>query len=524
MRKFIILLCLAVYVPLQAQSLYVNQQSLKLLNLLEYVNAYYVDSVKENKLVEKAIVSMLKELDPHSQYITKEEVQEMNEPLIGNFEGVGVSFNILNDTIFIVSTVPGGPSEKVGLLAGDKIIQIDGEVVAGTGIKNTDVFKRLRGAKGTKVVIAIKRRGVKELLDFTIIRDKIPLFCIDASYMITDKTGYIKLNRFSSTTTKEFKEALVKLKKQNIQNLILDLSDNGGGYLDEAVKLADQFLDNNKLIVYTEGVKSARYDHLAFENGVFEKGNLVVLINEGSASASEIVAGALQDWDRATVVGRRSFGKGLVQRQFALNDGSMIRLTIARYHTPTGRVIQKPYNSADNYDEDLLNRYRNGEYMHADSIRFVDSLKYQTLTKKRTVYGGGGIMPDVFVPIDTSEYSDYYRDLFRKGIINKFVLNYIDVNRKEISTGYPNFTAFKNRFSISEQMMDELIAFAEKEGLVRNNEQLAISDKRIRIILKAYIARNLWDSNEFFEILNQNDDAIQKALEVIEPPKSATRK
>jgi len=493
-----------------------NEPTFKFGQLLNYLDRFYVDSVNENKLTEDAIVEVLKQLDPHSSYLTAKEVKEMNEPLQGNFEGIGVTFNILNDTIFIIGTIPGGPSEKIGVMAGDKIIDIDGKNVAGIKITNEGVFSKLRGTKGTKVTISVLRRYVKGLIDFTITRDKIPIFSIEASYMINSETGYIKLRRFAQTTSKEFETAMDSLKSKNMKNLILDLTDNGGGYLNEAVDLADQFLDNNKLIVYTKGLHMKKTEYHAEVPGLFEKGKLVVLIDEGSASASEILAGAIQDWDRGIIIGRRSFGKGLVQNQYPLQDGSVLRLTIARYYTPSGRLIQKPYDKGtDEYEKDLINRYKKGEYVHQDSIHFPDSLKFYTLMDKRTVYGGGGIMPDFFVPLDTTGYSDYYRDIIRQGIVNKFVLNYIDQNRKSIRSNYPNIGTYVKNFDI-EPVLTSLIAYAEKEGVKPNLQQINISKPILSKLLKAYIARDIWDSNEFYEIFNQDESIINKALDVIQ--------
>ena len=493
-----------------------NEPTFKFGQLLNYLDRFYVDSVNENKLTEDAIVEVLKQLDPHSSYLTAKEVKEMNEPLQGNFEGIGVTFNILNDTIFIIGTIPGGPSEKIGVMAGDKIIDIDGKNVAGIKITNEGVFSKLRGTKGTKVTISVLRRYVKGLIDFTITRDKIPIFSIEASYMINSETGYIKLRRFAQTTSKEFETAMDSLKSKNMKNLILDLTDNGGGYLNEAVDLADQFLDNNKLIVYTKGLHMKKTEYHAEVPGLFEKGKLVVLIDEGSASASEILAGAIQDWDRGIIIGRRSFGKGLVQNQYPLQDGSVLRLTIARYYTPSGRLIQKPYDKGtDEYEKDLINRYKKGEYVHQDSIHFPDSLKFYTLMDKRTVYGGGGIMPDFFVPLDTTGYSDYYRDIIRQGIVNKFVLNYIDQNRKIIKSNYPNIDTYVKNFNV-EPVLTSLIAYAEKEGVKPNLQQINISKPILSKLLKAYIARDIWDSNEFYEIFNQDESIINKALDVIQ--------
>jgi carboxyl-terminal processing protease len=493
-----------------------NESTFKMMKVFDWINTYYVDTVNQDQLVEKAIIEMLKALDPHSSYLTKKEVKEMNEPLMGNFEGIGVSFNILNDTILIISPIAGGPSEKLGVMAGDRIIKIDSKNVAGVGITNNDVFSKLRGKKGTIVTISVKRKGVKELLDFTIVRDKIPIYSIDASYKIAPDIGYIKLNRFSSTTNKEFVQAMEKLQKENIKSLILDLTQNGGGYLEEAANLIDQFLESGKLIVYTQGVHSARQEYKATSNGMFEKGKLIVLVDEGSASASEILAGAIQDWDRGIIVGRRTFGKGLVQRPLNLPDGSMIRLTIAKYYTPSGRLIQKPYNTGyDEYEKDILNRYNKGEFIHKDSIHFPDSLKYSTLLSHRTVYGGGGIMPDYFIPIDTTRITDYYRDIIRKGILNKFVLDYVDNNRNDFKVKYPDFQTFKSAFDVTNSLIEQLTSYAEKEGLKTNTAQLETSRNDISKLIKAYVARDLWNSNEFYEIINQDDLIVLKAIDIM---------
>jgi carboxyl-terminal processing protease len=524
-KKHLVFLFIALFfMQFNAYSQLFNDEVYKFSKVLGYIDNFYVDSVNKEKLVESAVVEMLKDLDPHSVYISKEDVQKMNEPLQGSFEGIGVQFNIMNDTLMVVSPISGGPSEKVGILAGDRIVTIDAEKVAGIGLTNEMVFDRLRGNKGTKVVLEIKRRGEKELLDFEIIRDKIPIYSLDAAYMV-DKSqgvGYIKLNRFAATTMQEYNEAVDKLRKEGAKNLILDLTDNGGGYLNMAQELADEFLKNGQIVVYTQGLKSEKQDLLATSIGSFEEGKVVLMIDEGSASASEIVSGAIQDWDRGVLVGRRSFGKGLVQRPFSLPDGSMIRLTIARYYTPTGRLIQKSYeDGVDNYHKDLVNRYNNGELNNADSIHFPDSLKYYTLKDKRVVYGGGGIMPDIFVPIDTSGYSDYYRDLIRKGIINKFVLKYMDKNRKDLEKTYKgtkknrDFEYFVKNFEITDDLLKELVGFAEEEKLPFNEEEYNRSLLNLKTNLKALIARDVWETSEFFEIVNVLDPIYNEAVRVI---------
>lgn len=501
-----------------------NDEVYKFSKALGYIENYYVDTVNKSELVEDAIVEILKQLDPHSVYMDKKEVEKSNESLQGSFEGIGIQFNILNDTLMVVSPVSGGPSEKVGIMAGDRIIKIDSINVAGVGLTNEQVFEKLRGKKGTKVTVAIKRKGENNLIDFEIIRDKIPQYSVDAAYIVSkkDKVGYIKINRFAATTMDEFREAALKIKKEGAEHLILDLSDNGGGYLNMAQDLADEFLDAGKLVVYTEGIHSPKQEALATTVGNFEKGKVVIMIDEGSASASEIVSGAVQDWDRGVLVGRRSFGKGLVQRNLNLPDGSMLRLTIARYYTPTGRLIQKSYDEGnEEYEKDLVNRYNKGELSNADSIHFPDSLKYYTLKNKRVVYGGGGIMPDFFVPIDTTGYSDYYRDLIRKGIINRFVLRYLDDNRGTLEANFKsskkghNFEKYLNEFQIDDNFLKELIAFAEKEKLPFNETDFNKSKEVIRINLKALIARDVWGSSESFQLFNLLDPIYKEAVSVM---------
>lgn len=481
-----------------------------------WIGAYYVDTVDYNKLVEKAIVAMLEDLDPHSGYYTKEEVDAMNEPMKGNFEGIGVQFNILNDTILVVQTIPGGPSEAVGMMAGDRIIKIDDEIVAGVGIKNQGVFDRLRGDKGTKVTVTVKRNGLKKLLTFVIVRDKIPIYSIDASYMVDDKIGYIKLNRFSGTTITEFTEALSTLKNSGMESLIVDLQGNGGGYLDAAIGLADEFLGNDQMIVYTEGLNSPRQAFKAKRAGLFEKGELIILVDESSASASEILAGAVQDWDRGVIIGRRTFGKGLVQRQLSLPDGSAMRLTTSKYYTPSGRLIQKPYDKGrDEYRKDLMERYNHGEFLYADSIKFPDSLKYKTLRLKRTVYGGGGIMPDIFIPIDTTKYSNYHRDLVAKGVVNKVVLTYSDKHRKTLKAEYPSFELFDKAFVVDDDMLRSVIEEGTTAGVQYNAEEYERSKHVIDLQIKALIARDFYDSGSFYRVINQDDETFKKAVQII---------
>ncbi|WP_319228591.1 S41 family peptidase [Draconibacterium orientale] len=495
----------------------VQENQVKFARLLRLVDGYYVDSADVNDLTEKAIVHLLEELDPHSTYISKEEVDKMNEPLKGNFEGIGISFNIYKDTLMVTTVIAEGPSEKVGLLAGDRIIEVDGKNIAGIGLKNSDVFDLLRGEKGSKVDLSIARKGETNPLEFTIERDKIPIYSLDASYMLDETTGYIKLNKFSATTTDEFLSAMSDLKQEGIQNLVLDLRNNGGGYLKSAIELADQFLTDDQLIVYTDGTNDPKRDYKATAKGSFEDGKVVVLVNEGSASASEIVSGAVQDWDRGVIIGRRSFGKGLVQKPFFLNDGSMIRLTTAHYYTPSGRCIQKPYEEGiSEYRKDYANRISNGEMFNADSIHFDDELKHKTLVNGRNVYGGGGVMPDIFVPMDTSSHYAYINNLRRKRVTYNFVLDYVDLHREDMAKQYPDFDRFNDKFEITEENIEQIVARGIEEGIEKDEESLSYLKDELKRELKALIARDVYSRNDMYKILNEDDDAILKALEVFD--------
>jgi len=481
----------------------------------DIVRLFYVDTVNNEKLIENAIIGMLKELDPHSTYLSREEQKKANEPLVGSFEGIGVQFQIINDTIMVISPTSGGPSEKLGILPGDRIVTIDGEEATGSKINNNYVVTKLRGEKGTKVTIGIYRKNVKGILDFTITRDKIPINSVDAHFILEDKIGYIKLNRFARTSMQEFYTAFDALKEQDMQSLILDLRGNSGGFLDVSISLADEFLERGHLIVYTDGRASPREDYKARRRGRFEKGKLVILIDEGSASASEIVAGAVQDWDRGLIIGRRSFGKGLVQRPFELTDGSVIRLTTGKYYTPSGRFIQKPYaDGVENYQKDLINRYNNGELTSADSIHFPDSLIYKT-NGKRVVYGGGGIMPDIFIPLDTTKTTAYYTSLFRKGIFNTFSLEYVDKNRTELRKKYPDFETFYKEFAVDDELLESFYDYAASKDVERNEEEIEASLDYIKLQIKALTARNLWDFSAFIQIYASIDDAINEALRVL---------
>ncbi|MBK8497470.1 MAG: S41 family peptidase [Flavobacteriales bacterium] len=490
----------------------------KLESLLYHIDRMYVDDVNKQQLVDAAIVRMLEELDPHSIYIPKEDLEEVNEPLKGNFEGVGIQFNIIRDTIYVVDAIPGGPSERLGIRAGDRVLTIDGENSAGVGFKNNDVMKRLRGKKGTKVAVTIARRGEAAPLDFSITRDKIPIYSVEASYMAAPHVGYIKVSRFSATTMKEFREKLDELKAMGMQDLVLDLQGNGGGYLRTAIEMADEFLGAQKLIVYTAGRTSPREDTFATSEGRFEKGRLVVLVDEGSASASEIVSGAMQDWDRGIIVGRRSFGKGLVQRPVMLPDGSAVRLTVSRYYTPSGRCIQKSYEDGlEAYRHEKSERLSHGELTSADSIHLQDTVRFYTMNK-RVVYGGGGIMPDVFVAIDTTLSSDYFGQLVRKGILNTFALSYVDKHRDELLRKYAGVQQFATNYLVDDLLLDALDAQARTEGVAQDTEGMQRSKALIALRLKALLARDLWDTSAYWQVINADnpvDRSFQRALEVL---------
>ena len=513
-----LLLAFAVMLTLGAIAERIPSSISKLLNAEYAIKSCYVDSVDENKLVEDAIIGMLEKLDPHSQFTTAKETQELEEPLQGEFSGIGIQFNLKQDTLYVIQTIPNGPSERVGMLPGDRIIYVNDTTIAGVKIKNTDIQKKLRGKKGTKVTVKVKRGNNPELITFVITRDKIPLHSVDAAYMLDEKTGYIKISSFGAKTYNEMIDKLHLLKKQGMRQLVVDLSDNGGGYMDAAIQMVNEFLDDGQLIVYTEGLNQSRAEAKANGRGEFKDMKLVVIMSQYSASASEIFAGAIQDWDRGLVLGRRSFGKGLVQRPFKFEDGSMMRLTVARYHTPSGRCIQKPYVKGDKkgYDADLLTRYNAGEYYNIDSIQFNDSLKYTSLKNHRVVYGGGGIMPDVFVPVDTTEYSKYYRDMLAKGVIYQFALDYVDKNRKALKSSYPNVEKFDQFFSLSDDDMQAFIAAGEKEKVAFNEEQYATSKEVFKCYLKGLIARDLYtEDNAFNIIVNHRNRDLQEALRLI---------
>jgi carboxyl-terminal processing protease len=503
--------------PFSGKAQLTQEQAEKMQRALQYVSLAYIDEVDEEKLIEDAIRGMLKELDPHSVYLSAEDLRRANESLMGAFEGIGVQFQIINDTIVVVSPVPGGPSDKVGIMAGDRIVTIDGEPSTGSRVNNELVTTKLRGERGTKVTVGIYRRGVDEILDFTITRDRIPINSLDAAFMATPETGYIKINRFARTTLREYREAFDRLREQGMKNLILDLNFNSGGFLDVAVDLTDQFLERDQLIVYTEGRSAPRQSFSSTFRGNFKEGKLVVLVNEGSASASEILAGAIQDWDRGLIVGRRTFGKGLVQRPFDLPDESAIRLTVAAYHTPTGRSIQKPYDEgAEKYLQDLSERLRSGELVSPDNITFPDSLKYHTMRNERVVYGGGGIMPDFFIPLDTARVSPYYSQLIRRGIINTFGIEYTNTHRDRLLNRYPDAETFVQNFQVDDTLMESLKEYAVERDIVREEDGPDPSEPFIRNQLKGHIARNLFDFGAYVQVTMQMDEAYLKAIEIIE--------
>lgn len=481
------------------------------------INNLYVDSVDEKKLVEDAIRGMLEKLDPHSSYSDPEEVKALTEPLQGNFEGIGVQFNMVDDTLLVIQPVSKGPSEKVGIMAGDRIVTVNDTAIAGVKMSREEIMRRLRGPKGTKVNLGIVRRGVAETLKFTVKRDKIPVKSVDAVYMIRPGIGYIRIGNFGATTYDEFMQGLQQLKSQGMTDLVLDLQDNGGGYLEAAVKIANEFLERKDLIVYMEGRQAPRADYNAQGNGSMRQGRVFVLVNEFTASAAEIVSGAIQDHDRGTIIGRRTFGKGLVQRPIPLPDNSMIRLTIAHYYTPSGRCIQKPYTKGDreDYALDFEKRLKHGELTNRDSIHFADSLKFYTLKKHRPVYGGGGIMPDVFVPLDTLQYTKFHRQLVLKGIVINTDLRYIDNHRDQLKSLFPTFESFRDGFQVPQQLVDDVLKEGEKQKVKpKDDDELQKTLPYLKTQLKALIARDLFDMSEYFQIINETSDIVKKAIEL----------
>ena len=479
------------------------------------INNLYVDSVDEQKLVEDAIRGMLEKLDPHSSYADPKEVKALNEPLQGNFEGIGVQFNMVDDTLLVIQPVSKGPSEKVGIMAGDRIVSVNDTAIAGVKMAREEIMRRLRGPKGSKVELGIVRRGVADVLKFTVKRDKIPVKSVDAVYMLRPGVGYIRIGNFGATTYDEFMQGLETLRREGMVDLVLDLQDNGGGYLQAAVQVANEFLERGELIVYTEGRQFPRTDYKARGNGKMRTGRVYVLVNEFTASAAEIVSGAIQDHDRGTVIGRRTFGKGLVQRPIDLPDGSMIRLTIAHYYTPAGRCIQKPYTKGDmeDYALDFDKRLKHGELTNRDSIHFADSLKFYTLKEHRAVYGGGGIMPDVFVPLDTLQYTRYHRQLVLKGIVINSSLRYIDNHRSQLRSLFPDFGTFRTGFQVPQPLIDEVMKEGEKQGAKpKDDDELRRTLPYLKAQLKALVARDLFDMSEYFQIINEESDIGKKAV------------
>jgi len=491
---------------------------LRKLQVAEFaINRLYVDSLDEDKLVDDAIVGMLKSLDPHSSYTPKKDVQKLNEPLQGSFEGIGVQFNMAEDTLLVIQPVSNGPSEKMGILAGDRIVLVNDTAIAGVKMSREEIMRRLRGPKGTKVKLGIVRRGVDGIQNFTVTRDKIPVFSIDAAYMMTPTAGYIRINNFGATTHSEFVEKVKMLKDKGMQTLVLDLQENGGGYLQAAVDISNEFLETGELIVYTEGRMYPKTEFNARGNGILKHDKVIVLVDQYTASAAEIVTGALQDHDRAIVIGRRTFGKGLVQRPIDLPDGSLIRLTTAHYYTPSGRCIQKPYEmgNKNSYDRDMLDRLNSGELTNADSIHFADSLKYRTLKEGRIVYGGGGIMPDIFVALDTTKYTKLHRTLAAKSSIINTNLKWVDKNRKALKKQYSTIEDFKARFDVPDDMLELLKDYAKKDNVEYTDSEFQASLPMIKTQLKALVARDLWDMSEYFQIINDVNDTYCKAAELL---------
>ena len=494
-------------------------QAMRKLNMATIItNLYYVDSVNINRQVEDAINGMLSKLDPHSQYSNAKDTKRMNESLEGSFEGIGVQFNMLEDTLIVIQPVSKGPSEKVGILAGDRIVSVNDTAIAGVKMSREEIMSRLRGPKGSKVKLGIIRQGVRGISYFTVKRDKIPVNTLDAAYMVTSDIGLIRFSSFGQSTHDEVMEALDKLKAQGMTKLIIDMQQNGGGLLGAAADITSQFLPKGDTIVYTRGRNVPDQVFLSSGGRGFQEGKVVVLIDEYSASAAEILTGAIQDQDRGLVVGRRSFGKGLVQRPIDLPDGSMIRLTVARYYTPSGRCIQKPYTKGDkdSYSHDLINRYNNGELLHEDSIHFPDSLRYQTRKLGRTVYGGGGIMPDYFIPLDTTKYTRYYRELSAKSLIINANLRYVDKNRKKLLKQWPDFTKFRAQYQVPDDIIEDIIKEGEKQNIKpKDDAEREETIPELRRMVKALVARDLWDMSEYFAIIYENDPMVKKAVEIL---------
>ncbi|MBC8005774.1 MAG: S41 family peptidase [Verrucomicrobia bacterium] len=488
----------------------------KLDAVLELINSSYVDSISTDTLVERAIPQILKNLDPHTAYIPAKEMVGVEEEMRGNFGGIGVQFSIQNDTVMVVEVISGGPSSKVGILPGDRIVTVNDSTLTVKGLKNEKVLAKLRGEKGTNVNVGIKRKGYKDLFEFKITRGEIPIFSVDVSYMVDPTTGYIKVSRFGEHTYQEFMEGMDKLDQKGMKEVIVDLRGNGGGYLTSVIKMVNEFLDKGELIVYTEGQAQPRKTFNADGTGAYRDMGILVLIDDFSASASEIFAGAIQDNDRGWILGRRSFGKGLVQEQIPFKDGSALRLTVARYYTPSGRSIQKPYDKGtDEYYKDIMARAIHGEFQVSDSIKYTDTVKYSTLGG-RTVRGGGGIMPDFFIPADTLGFSKYYSKITQKGLVYQFALDYADANRKTLST-LDNIPELEKHFK-NKDLLQQFVAFASKKGVPVDNRDLKTSSQIIDHQLKAYIARNIMGDEGFYPIIKNIDKVLLEAIEQSKVP------
>ncbi|MDE6467236.1 MAG: S41 family peptidase [Duncaniella sp.] len=492
----------------------------KLVYAEQIIANYYVDDIDTTAAVRDAIVAMLKTLDPHSTYTEPEETKELTEPLEGNFSGIGIRFQMVKDTVYVIEAIAGGPSERMGIIPGDRLISCNDTLISGVKMKNSGILKILRGPRGSVAALKAVRKNVADTLEFRVVREEIPIYSVDASYMVNDSVGYVAVSRFAASTAEEVEKAMADLKKRGMRHIIIDLMDNGGGYLRPSTDIADKFLRRGDMVVYTESPKNGTSNYISEKDGDFLDGRVVVLVNQFSASASEILSGALQDNDRAVVVGRRTFGKGLVQRPFPFPDGSMIRLTVSRYHTPSGRCIQKPYTAGDDedYNRDMLHRLRSGEFSSSDSIHFADSLLYHTVRLGRPVYGGGGIMPDKFVPIDTTYYSDYYRDLLAKGVINNYVIDFVEANRKAILGKYKKSDAFDRGFTVTGEMLDKLVEQGRKEGVEYDEEGMAASREMLLAVIKGLIGRDLYDQSTYRRTVNPLNPVFAEGLEIINNP------
>ena len=516
-KLYLLLLAVSAMIQAQAQTAFDNDFR-KLALSLAYIQGYYVDKVAGDKVVEDAIVGMLEKLDPHSSYTNAQETQKLNEPLQGSFDGIGVQFNMLEDTVVVIQAIPKGPSARVGILPGDRIISVADTAIAGVKMSKEEIMRRLRGPRGSIAHLGVRREGVSETMYFDVCRGKIPINSVDAAYMVTGDIGLIRFNSFAQNTHDEIVAAIDTLRRQGMKNLILDLTQNGGGYLQAAAEVCSEFIPKGELIVYTQGRVIPRQDYNSTGGKAFQKGRLVVLIDELSASAAEIFAGAIQDHDRGTIIGRRSFGKGLVQRPYFLPDNSMIRLTVAKYYTPTGRCIQKPYvkGNKQEYNMDVINRLNHGELTNADSIHFPDSLRYTTLKKQRTVYGGGGIMPDYFIPLDTLLVPKMFRQISAKNILTNTNLRFMDKHRHELEQQYRSFADFRKNYQIPDDVIEGIFAEAEKQNIKAANEKdRKDSETRVRMIMKALVARDIWDMSEYFAIVYENDEMVRKAVEIL---------